>query len=240
MFQHALLGAVLQKLLLVRHPHGPPALHAPGLRHWAAVGGQTGPKRQWKVPAKQINWCIVYVFKMYLWCIDNVYVSCASHLCFPHNMYWRCIWLDYSSVLVMYLPCNTSQYIIEVLGCITGCIVMYPLMYWDVFGEVFWFMCRMGIHPNTADNTSQYIVEYIIIPLKYIPIHLWCIEMLIHPKNIWYIRNTSQYIPIHRVHPPRFANVGLDGRLHPALGDVRGDGAGIWNPDTCITQDNSG
>jgi hypothetical protein len=34
-------------------------------------------------------------------------------------------------------------------------------MYWDVFGEVFWFMCRLGIHPNTADNTSQYIVEYI-------------------------------------------------------------------------------
>jgi hypothetical protein len=72
----------------------------------------------------------------------------------------------------MYLPCNTSQYIIEVLGCITGCIGMYSPMYWDVFGEVFWFMCRLGIHPNTADNTSQYIVEYIIIPLKYIPIHL--------------------------------------------------------------------
>ena len=72
----------------------------------------------------------------------------------------------------MYLPCNTSQYIIKVLGCITGCIVMYSQMYWDVFGEVFWFMCRLGIHPNTADNTSQYIVEYIIIPLKYIPIHL--------------------------------------------------------------------
>jgi hypothetical protein len=52
MFQHALLGAVLQKLLLVRHPHRPSTLHAPGLRHWAAVGGQTGPKRQWKVPAK--------------------------------------------------------------------------------------------------------------------------------------------------------------------------------------------
>ena len=106
----------------------------------------------------------------------------------------------------MYLPCNTSQYIIEVLGCITGCIGMYSQMYWDVFVEVFWFMCRMGIHPNTAGNTSQYIVEYIIIPLKYIPIHLWCIEMLIHPKNIWYIQNTSKYIPIHRVHPPRFAN----------------------------------
>ena len=110
----------------------------------------------------------------------------------------------------MYLPCNTSQYIIKVLGCITGCIGMYSQMYWDVFGEVFWFMCRLGIHPNTAYNTSQYIVEYIIIPLKYIPIHLWCIEMLIHPKTIWYIHNTSQYIPIHRVHPPRFANVDIE------------------------------
>ena len=26
--------------------HGAPTLHAPGLSHWAAVGGQTGPKRQ--------------------------------------------------------------------------------------------------------------------------------------------------------------------------------------------------
>ena len=46
MFQHALLGAVQQKPLLVRHPHGAPALHAPGLTHWSDVGGQTGPKRQ--------------------------------------------------------------------------------------------------------------------------------------------------------------------------------------------------
>jgi hypothetical protein len=45
-------------------------------------------------------------------------------------------------------------------------------MYWDVFGEVFGFMNRMVIHLNTSGNTSQYIVEYIIIPLKYIPIHL--------------------------------------------------------------------
>ncbi len=46
--QHALLGAVLQKLLLVRHLHGTPTLHAPGLtrRRWAAVGDQTGPRRQ--------------------------------------------------------------------------------------------------------------------------------------------------------------------------------------------------
>ena len=107
----------------------------------------------------------------------------------------------------MYWQCNTSQYIIKVLGCITRCIVMYSLMYQDVFGEVFGFMSRRGIHLNTSGNTSQYIVEYIIIPLKYIPIHLWCIGMLIHPKNIWYIQNTSQYIPIHPVHPPRFANV---------------------------------
>ena len=122
-------------------------------------------------------------------------------------MYWRCIWYVYFSVLVMYWQCNTSQYIIKVLGCITRCIVMYSLMYQDVFGEVFGFMSRRGIHLNTSGNTSQYIVEYIIIPLKYISIHLWCIGMLIHPKNIWYIQNTSQYIPIHPVHPPRFANV---------------------------------
>jgi hypothetical protein len=72
-FQHALLGAVLQKLLMVRHLHWAPTLHAPGLRHWAAVGGQTGPKRRWKVPVKWIDWCIVYVFPMYLWSIDNVF-----------------------------------------------------------------------------------------------------------------------------------------------------------------------
>ena len=38
---HALLGSVQQKQLLVRHPHGDPTLHAPGLTHWAAVGDQT-------------------------------------------------------------------------------------------------------------------------------------------------------------------------------------------------------
>ena len=27
-------------------PHGAPTLHAPGLTHWSAVEGQTGPKRQ--------------------------------------------------------------------------------------------------------------------------------------------------------------------------------------------------
>ena len=46
MFQHALLGAVQQNPPLGRHPHGAPTLHAPGLTHWSAVGGQTGPKRQ--------------------------------------------------------------------------------------------------------------------------------------------------------------------------------------------------
>jgi hypothetical protein len=65
-----------------------------------------------------------------------------------------------------------SQYIIEVLGCIAKCIKMYSQMYWEVFGEVFGFMNRMGIHINTSGNTSQYIVKYIIIPLKYISIHL--------------------------------------------------------------------
>jgi hypothetical protein len=113
---------------------------------------------------------------------------------------------DYSSVLVMYWQCNTSQYIIGVLGCIARCIGMYSQMYWDVFGEVFGFINSMVIHINTSGNTSQYIAEYIIIPLKYIPIHLWCIGMLIHPKNSIYINNTSKYIPIHPLHPPRFAN----------------------------------
>ena len=125
----------------------------------------------------------------------------------------------------MYLPCNTSQYIIKVLGCITRCIVMYSLMYQDVFGEVFGFMSRRGIHLNTSVNTSQYIVEYIIIPLKYIPIHLWCIEMLIHLKTIWYIHNTSQYIPIHPVHPPRFAN---EGSATPVAVSK------LWNSTTCV------
>ena len=45
-FQHSVLDAVLQISLLVRHPHGTPTLHAPGLTHWAALGGQTGLKRQ--------------------------------------------------------------------------------------------------------------------------------------------------------------------------------------------------
>ena len=68
MFQHALLGAVQQNPPLGRHPHGAPTLHAPGLTHWSAVGGQTGPKRQWKVPAKYIN----DVFDMYCQCIRDV------------------------------------------------------------------------------------------------------------------------------------------------------------------------
>jgi hypothetical protein len=46
MFLQALLGALLQKPLLVRHPHEPLTLHALDLTHWAAVGGQTGHKRQ--------------------------------------------------------------------------------------------------------------------------------------------------------------------------------------------------
>ena len=61
MFQHALLGAVQQNPPLGRQPHGAPALNAPGLTHWSAVGGQTGPRRQWKVPAEYIN----AVFTMY-------------------------------------------------------------------------------------------------------------------------------------------------------------------------------
>jgi hypothetical protein len=47
--------AVQQNPPLGRHPHGAPALNAPGLTHWSAVGGQTEPKRQWKVPAEYIN-----------------------------------------------------------------------------------------------------------------------------------------------------------------------------------------
>jgi hypothetical protein len=53
---------------------------------------------------------------------------------------------------------------------------MYLQMYWDVFAEVFEFMSRAGIHLNTSDNTSQYIVEYsiILVPLKYICVVLGC------------------------------------------------------------------
>ena len=36
---------------------------------------------------------------------------------------------------VHYINCSTSQYIIEVLGCIERCIVLYSQMYWDVFSE---------------------------------------------------------------------------------------------------------
>ena len=150
---------------------------------------------------------------MYCLCISNVSV-----------MYWQCI------CKVCLTPLFSSQYVLEMyliglFQCIGHVFTMqyipihhrgtgmYYRMYWDVFtdvlGCIWWGILGhiwLGIHPNTADNTSQYIVEYIIIPLKYIPIHLWCIEMLIHPKTIWYIHNTSQYIPIHRVHPPRFAN----------------------------------
>ena len=84
-------------------------------------------------------------------------------------MYYGCI-----GICALHLCCNTSQYIIEALGCITRCIDMYLQMYWDVFAEVFEFMSRAGIHLNTSDNTSQYIVEYSIIPLKYICVVLGC------------------------------------------------------------------
>ena len=98
----------------------------------------------------------------------------------------------------MYLPCNTSQYIIKVLGCITGCIGMYSQMYWDVFGEVFWFMCRLGIHPNTADNTSQYIVEYIIIPLKYMYYKMCCDTGIYCKMYCGTSQHICQYMTIHR------------------------------------------
>ena len=68
MFQHALLGAVQQNPPLVRHPHGAPALHAPGLTHWAALRGQTGQKRQCKVPAEYM----IAVFAMYFICKPDV------------------------------------------------------------------------------------------------------------------------------------------------------------------------
>ena len=35
-----------------RHPDGAPKVEAPDLTYWAAVGGQTGHKRQWKVAVK--------------------------------------------------------------------------------------------------------------------------------------------------------------------------------------------
>ena len=51
-------------------------------------------------------------------------------------------------------------------------IKIYSQMYWDDFGEVLGFMNRMIIQLNTSGSTSQYIVEYITIHTKYIPIHL--------------------------------------------------------------------
>ena len=45
-------------------------------------------------------------------------------------MYYGCI-----GICALHLNCNTSQYIIEVLGCIERCIVLYSQMYWDVFSE---------------------------------------------------------------------------------------------------------
>jgi hypothetical protein len=62
---------------------------------------------------------------------------------------------DVSCALAMYRPCNKSQYIIEVLGCVARCIGMY----WDVLCEAFGFKNRMVIHHNTSLDTSQYIVK---------------------------------------------------------------------------------
>ena len=62
-------------------------------------------------------------------------------------MYYGCI-----GICALHLNCNTSQYIIEVLGCIERCIVLYSQMYWDVFSEY-----------EQDGNTSQYIVKYISI-----------------------------------------------------------------------------
>ena len=95
-------------------------------------------------------------------------------------------------------------------------------MYFWCICDVLTMYCVVGIWVHEQEgNTSQYICQYITIHCRihhntskihpntsvmYWDVHLWCIGMLIHPKNIWYIQNTSQYIPIHRVHPPRFAN----------------------------------
>ncbi len=137
--------------------------------------------------------CIASVSGMYLTCIITVISqgtfmyygcigSCAPHLCLSHNMYWRCIWYVYFSVLVMWWQCNTSQYIIEVLGCITRCIVMYYKMYCDTCITcitrcivILGYNTRcIVIYLNTSVNTSKYIVEYIIIPLKYMYYKMYC------------------------------------------------------------------
>ena len=63
-------------------------------------------------------------------CIRNVslmYYGCNNQVSI---MYYGCI-----GICALHLNCNTSQYIIEVLGCIERCIVLYSRMYWDVFSE---------------------------------------------------------------------------------------------------------
>jgi hypothetical protein len=130
------------------------------------------------------------IFYMYCQCIKNVsemYHDCNLSMDF-HVLwvYWKLCPTPLFApqcVLEMYLICLfqcighvlTIQYIpIHHRGtgmyCKTYCGVFTDVR--DVFGEVFGFMSRRGIHLNTSVNTSQYIVEYIIIPLKYIPIHL--------------------------------------------------------------------
>ena len=62
--------------LLVRHPDGPlhsmvsPCSRPDTLQDWTAVGGQTGHKKQWKVPAKYRN----DVLNMYFKCITDVFI----------------------------------------------------------------------------------------------------------------------------------------------------------------------
>jgi hypothetical protein len=85
------------------------------------------------------------------------------------TMYLSCImdvleFVHYTSIAI---HLNTSQrywdVIQDVLCCIPGCIGMYLVS-----------MNRMVIHLNTSYNTSQYIVQYITIPLKYIDDVLGC------------------------------------------------------------------
>ena len=92
MFQHALLGAVQQNPPLVRHPHGAPTLHAPGLTHWAALRGQTGPKRQCKVPAEYM----IAVFAMYFICKPDVLTMYFERI--------GCVLTGKFDVLVYYAP----------------------------------------------------------------------------------------------------------------------------------------
>jgi hypothetical protein len=79
-----------------------------------------------EVPEKMYWGCIGQCIRNVSW----VYYECNNHVSL---MYYGCI-----GICALHLnDCNTSQYIIEVLGCITRCtsIVLYSQMYWDVFGE---------------------------------------------------------------------------------------------------------